>query len=139
MMNKIKILIISVLIVIICSFSSYAQQKPAIKDVCIEPIYTSQLFDITWDHNEPGTWTYDVIAVHYITDEEIILLSSTSNTTANIKIDKNGLWEIRVDASGSTVPPYASTLDTDTCVVDSLPQKWVIYTSPEPPGDPIFD
>jgi len=136
-MNKIKVLIISIIFLIISTIS-YAEQKPPIKDVCLYPVYTSQVFDMAWDHNEIGNWVYDVTAVHHITDEVIILLSTT-NKTASIQIDKNGLWEIRVEANNSTIPPYASTLNTETCIVDSLPQKWVVYTSPAPPGDPIFD
>lgn len=136
-MNKIKILIISIVFLVICSTLSYAQPLP-IKDVCIYPVYTSQSFNILWDHSEPGTWTYNVSAIHYITDEEI-LLYSTTNQTADITINKSGMWEIKVVAVNGTIPPYASTLNSDTCVVDSLPQKWVVYTSPAPPGDPIFD
>jgi len=134
-MNKIKILIISIVFLIISTIS-YAQQQPPIKDVCIYPVYTSQQFDIAWDHS--GTWTYKIVAVHYITNEEIQLII-TPNLTANIKIDKSGLWEIRIIVVEDGSIQQSSTLNTDTCTVDGLPQKWVVYTSPAPPGDPIFD
>ena len=127
----------SVMFVMICSLS-YAQQKPPIKDVCLYPEYTGDAFDFEWTHDEPGEWLYTVSAVHYVTDE-VITFPQTSLKTVTITINKSGLWELRVTVNGNTLLPFSSTLNTDTCVVDGEPQKWVVYTSPAPPGDPIFD
>ena len=142
-MKKFKLSILSIIVLFICMFSTntqyvYAQQQPPIKDVCIYPIYTSQTFNIAWDYNDLEEWIYELSAVHYITGEVIPLLS-TPDKTAELKINKSGLWEIRVLATNSTTPPYASTLNEDTCSIDGVPQKWVIYTSPEPPGPPIIE
>jgi len=132
-----KIILYIITILIIFSSISYAQQLP-LKDVCIYPIYTSQFFGISWTYDPPGAWMYEVYAVHYVTNEIIDILS-TPDKSAEIKIDKSGIWELKVRAVNGTTSPYASTLNEDTCIIDGLPQKWVIYTSPAPPGDPIFD
>jgi len=133
---KIKFLIISIILLVISALS-YAGQQPPIIDVCIYPIYTSQFFNVSWDYNNSEPWIYEISAVHYITGE-IIQILSTPDKYAELKIDKSGLWELRVVATNSITSPYASTLNENTCTVDGVPQKWVIYTSPEPPGVPIF-
>lgn len=133
-----KILLIFITILIFCYSSLYAEQMPPIKDVCIYPIYTSQNFTLAWDFDSIGEWIYEVSAVHFITGE-IIQLLSTPNKNGEMQINKSGLWELKVRAVDGTSSPYASTLNEDTCIVDGIPQKWVIYTSPEPPGVPIIE
>lgn len=135
-MNLFKIKFVIVIFLLVFSTISYAEQSPPINDICIYPIYTGQQFSIAWTHEHTGM-TYIIEAVNYVNGKKLTLLTTTE-MEADVVINESGIWEMRIVVSAYP-DTYASTLNENTCIVDTVPQKWIIYTSPAPPGDPIFD
>ena len=132
-MNKILIIII----ILITSFTlSYADPQP-INDVCVYPIYTSQTFCVQLTYDWTTETTYTVRAIHYI-NSKILDLITTTNQTADVSINESGIWEIQIIVDGNTTL-YGTTLNQNNCIVDNQPQKWVVYTSPAPPGAPLIE